>query len=80
MIAQAELAKGVEVLRLRGAQRVGGKDMIETIPDVVPVTLAPSLVLCLPGIAMRPAIDIMQVVGTQLTQNAQLEFMLMGIF
>lgn len=52
MIAQVELAGEVEVLRLNGAQSLGGKDMIETIPDAVPVTPTPSLILGKFGIAM----------------------------
>src|SRR5260221_1079028 len=80
MIAETALAEGVEVARLYGTQRVRGKEMVESMPGEVPVTPAPSLVLRLSRIAMEPAIDIVQVIGAQLTQNAQLEFMLTGIF
>ena len=54
--------------------------MVEAIPCEFPGTPAPSLSLLLTGIAMQPAIDIVQVISAQLTQNAQFEFMLMGIF
>jgi hypothetical protein len=70
----------MEVLRLNGAQRVGGKDVVEAIPDAVLVTPAPSLVLCLLCIAMQLPIDIWQIVGAQLTQDPKLEFMLTRIF
>src|ERR1700680_3520614 len=80
MIAQAKLTEGVKVARLPGAQPARGKEMIEAIPDAFLVTPTPSLLLCLPDVAMQPAKDIMQIVGAQLTQNAKLEFMLAGIF
>ena len=80
MIAQEELAEGVEVLRLNRTQGVGGKDMIEAIPDPVSETPTPPLLLGRSGIAMLSAIDIVQIVGAQLTQNTKLEFMLTGIF
>lgn len=64
MIAQVELAEGVEVLRLHGAQRVGGKDMIEAIPDAVLITPTLSLILGRLGVAMQSAKDIWQIVGT----------------
>jgi hypothetical protein len=80
MIAETALVEGVEVPCLMGTQDVGDKDMIEAIPDVVPITPTPPLLLRLPGIAMQTAIDIVQVVSAQLTQNTKLEFMLAGIF
>jgi len=58
MIAQVEFAEGVEVLRLNGAQRVGGKDMIEAIPDAVLITPTPSFILGRLGVAVQPAKDI----------------------
>ncbi len=64
MIAQAELAEGVEVLRLNGAQRMGGKDMIEAIPDAVLITPTPSLILGRLGVAVQSSKDIWQIVGT----------------
>ena len=70
VIAQAKFADGVQVLRLHGAKRIGGKDMIEAILEAVPVTPAPSLLPCLLGIAMQPPIDIVQIVAAQLTQHA----------
>jgi hypothetical protein len=76
VIAQAKFAEGVEVLRLHGAQRSGSKDMIEAILELVPVTPAPSLLPCLLAIAMQPPIDIVQIVSAQLTQHAQLKFVL----
>src|SRR6266567_1534794 len=79
MIAQTALAKVVEVLRLYGTQRVRGKEMVEAILEVVPVTPAPALLLPLPIVAMQPAIAIVQVIGAQPMQNTQLEFMLPGI-
>ena len=54
--------------------------MIEAILEAVPVTPAPSLLPCLLAIAMQPPIDIVQIISAQLTQHAQLEFMLTGIF
>lgn len=54
--------------------------MIESILEAIPVTPTPSLLPCLLGIAMQPSIDIMQIVGAQLPQHAQLEFMLTRIF
>jgi len=80
MIAQAELAEGVEVVRLRGAQRVGGKDMIEAMPDAVLITPAPSLVLRRFGVAMQPAKDIAEIIIIQPMQDAELKFMLTVIF
>ena len=61
-------------------KRIGGKDMIEAILEAVPVTPAPSLLPCLLGIAMHLPIDVVQIVGAQLTEHKQLEFMLTGIF
>jgi hypothetical protein len=75
-----ELTEGVEVLRLNRTQRVGGKDMIEAIREAVPVTPAPPLLLRLPIVAMQPAINIVQIVGAQSTQNIKLEFILAGVF
>src|SRR5260370_40537595 len=80
MIAETALTEGVEVARLHGTQRVRGKEMVEAIPEAVPVTPAPALLLRLYGVAMQPAIDIVQIVADQLTQNAQLKFMLPAIF
>ena len=80
MIAQAELAERVEVVRLRGAQRVGGKDMIEAMPDAVLITPAPSLVLRRFGVAMQPAKDIAEIIIIQPMQDAELKFMLTVIF
>jgi hypothetical protein len=80
VIAQAKFEVRVEVLRLHGEKRLGGKDMIEAILEAVPVTPAPSLLPCLLGIAMQPPIDIVQIVGAQLLQHTQLEFMLTRIF
>src|SRR5579871_4060874 len=80
MIAQVQLTERVEVLRLHGTQRVRGQEMIEAIRIVVPVTPAPPILLCLPIVAMQPAIDIVQIVGVQPTQNTKLEFMLAGVF
>src|SRR5579863_5881543 len=54
--------------------------MIEAIPVEVSVTPAPPLALRLPGVAMKPTIDIVQVVAPQILQNAKLKFMLTGIF
>src|SRR5712691_600635 len=50
--------------------------MIEAILELVPVTPTPSLLPCLLAIAMQATIDILQIVFAQLTQHAQLEFML----
>src|SRR5712691_6936903 len=54
--------------------------MIEAILELVPVTPTPSLLPCLLAIAMQATIDILQIVFAQLTQHAQLEFMLTRIF
>jgi len=54
--------------------------MVEAILEAVPVTLAPSLLLRLPVVAMQPAIDSVQGIVAQPTQNTKLEFMLTGIF
>src|SRR5689334_6253361 len=82
MIAEAALTftEGLEVARLRGTQPPGGVEVIEAIPDAFPVTPAPPILMCLLGVAMQPTIDIVQVVGAQPMQNAQLKFMLPGIF
>jgi len=80
MIAETELTEGVKVLCLTGTQRVGGKDMIEAIPDAVLITPTPSLVLGRFGIAVQPAKDIAKIIVIQPIQDAELKFMLMVIF
>jgi hypothetical protein len=80
VITQTKFEEGVEVLRLHGEKRLGGKDMIKTILKALPARPAPSLLPCLLGIAMQPPIDIVQIVGAQLLQHTQLEFMLTRIF
>ena len=74
-----KLAEKVEVVRLVGAQRVGGKDMIESVPDVVLIAPAPSYVLGMFGVAVQSPKDIAKIIGPQPVQDTQFQCMLVLI-